>query len=76
MEVKILNKIHTKNVKSETSSTNYVNENKWELMESLQYSQSKIAATTNTLIIIIVFVIGIVLSITIFRLYTQKNFFL
>uniref|UniRef100_A0A2S2QI50 Epsilon-sarcoglycan n=1 Tax=Sipha flava TaxID=143950 RepID=A0A2S2QI50_9HEMI len=78
VQLKILNKNHTKNEKNETSSTNH--ENKWELMESLQYnSQSKYAATNTfnvAIIIIIVFVIGIVLSIMVFRFYTQTIFFL
>lgn len=73
----ISNQNHTINVKDETSSINYVEENVWELMESLQYNQSKYADTKTTfnitLLIFIIFLLGIVLSIGGFRWYTKNK---
>lgn len=67
-------------VKDETSSINYVEENVrnvWELMESLQYNQSKYADTKNTfnitLLIFIILLLGIVLSIGGFRWYIKNK---
>lgn len=65
------------NVHDETSSTTYSEENTWTLIESSQYSQLKYAETTNTfnltLIICIIFVIGIITSIGVYRWYTKKK---
>lgn len=65
------------NVYDETSSTTYSEENIWTLIESSQYSQLKYAETTNTfsitLLICIIFVIGIITSIGVFKWYIKKK---
>lgn len=74
----ILNQNHTKNNEDETSSTKYAEENVWELMESLQYNQSKYEDKNIliTLLIFIIFLLGIVSSIGVFRWYTKNKLFL
>lgn len=65
------------NVHDETPSTSNSEENIWTLIESSQYSQLKYAANTNTsnitLLICIIFVIGILISIGVFKWYTKKK---
>lgn len=60
-----------------SSSTKYTEENTWTLIESLKYSQSENANTEKTfnitLLICIICVIGIILSIGIFKWYTKKK---
>lgn len=65
-------------IKDKISSTKHVEENVWELMESLQYSQSMYTDTsklTITLFIFIILVIGIIFSIGVFRWYKKKKLF-
>lgn len=65
-------------VQDKKSKTNYAEENVWELVESLQYSQSMYTDTTKfniTLLIFIIFVVGLILSIGIFRWYKKKVIF-
>ncbi|XP_026814739.1 epsilon-sarcoglycan [Rhopalosiphum maidis] len=74
----IFNQNQTMNVQDKISSTKYAEENVWELVESLQYSQSKHTDTTKfkiTLVVFIIFVIGLILSIGIFGWYKKKVIF-
>jgi len=67
------------NVLDKISSTKHAEENVWELMESLQYSQSMDRDTSKlniTLLIFMIFVIGIIFSIGVFRWYKKKVIFL
>lgn len=71
----ILNQKHTIN-NNETASIKYAEENVWELMESLQYNQSKYEDKNTfniTLLMFIIFLLGIVLSISVFRWYTKNK---
>jgi len=66
------------NVQDKTSNPKNAEENVWELMESLQYSQYTHTDTTKlniTLLIFIIFVIGIIFSIGVFRWYKKKKLF-
>jgi len=66
------------NVQDKISSTKHTEENVWELMESLRYSQSMDGDTSKlsiTLLIFMIFVIGIILSIGVFRWHTKKKLF-
>lgn len=66
------------NVQDKISSTKHAQENVWELMESLQYSQSMDRDTSKlniTLLIFMIFVIGIIFSIGIFRWNKKVIFF-
>lgn len=63
---------HTTNIKNESSSPKNV-EDIYELIESLQYSQLKFEDTTNTFIISVIFVLGIILSIAVYIWYTKKK---
>jgi len=66
------------NVQEKKSKKNYAEENVWELVESLQYSQSMYTDTTKfniTLLIFIIIVVGLILSIGIFRWYKKKVIF-
>lgn len=65
------------NVQDKKSKTNYAEENVWELVESLQYSQSMYTDTTKfiSILIFIIFVVGLILSIGIFRWYKKKVIF-
>jgi len=74
----IFNQNQTKNVQDKISSTKYAEENVWELVESLQYSQSMHTDTTKfniTLLVFIIFVVGLILSIGIFGWYKKKVIF-
>lgn len=77
MELTISYQNNIMNVRDETSSNTYSEENTWTLIESSQYSQLKYAKTTNTfsvtLIICIIFVIGIITSVGVFKWYTKKK---
>ncbi|XP_022162756.1 epsilon-sarcoglycan [Myzus persicae] len=78
VELTIINQNHTMDIKDKISSTKHVEENVWELMESLQYSQSMYTDTsklTITLFIFIILVIGIIFSIGVFRWYKKKKLF-
>lgn len=72
-----INQAHKMDIIYETSSSiKYTEENVWKLMESLQYDQSSHADTINTFTVVfifIIFVLGIILSIGIFRWYIKKN---
>ncbi|VVC26480.1 Hypothetical protein CINCED_3A016265 [Cinara cedri] len=74
VELTNIKTIHTNNVKYETLNITYPEENNiWELMESLPYSQSSHDYTTNTFsIVFIIFVLGIISSIVVIRWYTKK----
>lgn len=72
----ILNQNHTIYNNNETSSKKYAEENVWELMESLQYNQSKYEDKNTfniTILIFLIFLLGIVLSIGVFRWYTKNK---
>ncbi|KAF0766227.1 epsilon-sarcoglycan [Aphis craccivora] len=78
VELTFFNHNHTMNVQEKKSKKNYAEENVWELVESLQYSQSMYTDTTKfniTLLIFIIIVVGLILSIGIFRWYKKKVIF-
>lgn len=73
----IKNQNHTINVQDKISITKHAEENVWELMESLQYNQSMDRDTSKlnvTLLILMIFVIGIIFSIGAFRWYKKVIF--
>jgi len=66
------------NVQDKLSSTEHAEENVWELMESLQYTKSMHTDASKliiTLFIFVIFVIGITLSVGVFRWHKKKIFF-
>lgn len=75
--MKILNLDYNQKMKGDTSSTKYVEENTWELMESLEYRQSRYSGNTNTfnitLLICIIFVLGIT-CVCVYKWYTKNKF--
>ncbi|CAI6368956.1 unnamed protein product [Macrosiphum euphorbiae] len=79
VELTIINQNnHTMNVQDKISITKHTEENVWELMESLRYSQSMDGDTSKlsvTLLIFMIFVIGIILSIGVFRWHKKKKLF-
>lgn len=74
--MKILNQNSTRNIKYETSSIEYSEENTWEFIESLQYKQSKYADTISTFnltLIVLIFFILLIFVIGIFKRNIMKN---
>lgn len=75
--MKIQSQNYTTNIKNESSSPKNA-EDIYELIESLQFSQLKYADNTSntfniTLIITVIFVLGLILSIVVYIWYTQKK---
>jgi len=67
------------NVQDKISNPKHAEENVWELMESLQYNQPMDRDTSKfniTLLIFMIFAIGIIFSIGVFRWYKKKVIFL
>jgi len=75
VELTIINQNDTINVKDEISNIKYADENIWKLMEYQQY-QSEYANTNTfniTLLIFIIFILGIILSVSFFRWWCTKK---
>jgi len=66
------------NVQDKLSSTKHAEENVWELMESLQYTHQSMHTDASkliiTLLIFVIFVIGITLSIGVFKWHKKVIF--
>lgn len=77
MELPIIDQNKTINVQDKLSSTKHAEENVWELMESLQYTQSMHTNASKliiTLLIFVIFVILITFSIGVFRWHKKVIF--
>lgn len=75
-----LNQNYSTDIKYETSNIiQHTEENIWELMESLQYSQSKFELNPKymsfkiVLLIFTLFILGIIIGIIIYRWNTKKT---